>query len=156
MSTRKYVSRGFFLVAAILVIASLIGSSSRRTVASDTKAVAGIRYGYQLDSYRFRNRMFLRFWNSSGMQLDFDLPGYYPDQVQETRWLPGDGAIYIRMTVMRRDEAMATSAPVKLFYDFRSGELLLSAPIPLWRIPPGTKGDAWLTDEQFETMLAKH
>ncbi|MEO6393956.1 MAG: hypothetical protein ABIP75_19035, partial [Pyrinomonadaceae bacterium] len=128
MSARKYIARGFFLVAAIMVIASLIGSSSRRTVASDTKAVAGIRYGYQLDSYRFRNRMFLRFWNSAGMQLDFDLPGYYPDQVLEARWLPGEGAIYLRLTIMRREDSLTTSAPVKLLYDFRSGEMLLSAP----------------------------
>ena len=155
MSARKHIVRGFFLVAVIMIIAALIGVSSRRTVASDTKAVAGVRYGYQLESYRFRNRMFLRFWNSAGMQLDFDLPGYYPDQLQEARWLPGDGVIYLRMTVMRREDAAATPATVKLLYDFRSGELLLSAPVPLWRLPPSAKSDVWLTDEQFDAVLAK-
>jgi hypothetical protein len=155
MRTGRIFVRTLFIVAVIMIIAAVVGSSSRRTVSADAKAVNGIRYGYQLESYRFRDRLFLRFWSSSGMSLDFDLPGYYPRDLSEVRWLAGDGAIYLRATVAHREASGESAAPVKILYDFRSGELLLSSTIPLWRLPPTAKESVWLTDAEFEAALAR-
>lgn len=134
-----------------MLIAALIGSSSRRTVSSDSKSANGIRYGYQLESYRFRDRTFLRIWNSSGMSLDFDLPGYHPVGVEEARWIAADGTIYLRAAMVRRDGSTEKAGTLKLLYDFRSGELLISCPLPLWRTSADTN---WLSDQQFEAALA--
>ena len=154
MSARRNVVRIFLLLAALALVAALIGASSRRTVSADTKTANGVRYGYQLGSYRFRNRTFLRLWNSAGMSLEFDLPGYYPSGLDEARWLAANGAIYLRTTMVQRDGSGEKTGTLKLLFDFRSGELAVSCPLPLWRVAGGTGPDPWISDEQFETILA--
>jgi hypothetical protein len=149
---RRLLVRIFFLVASLMVIAAFIATSSRRTVSAETKSTNGIRYGYQLESYRFRDRMFLRFWNSAGLSLEFDLPGYAMGQLQETRWLAGDGAVYLHGMMAHRDGAGEATVPVKILFDFRSGELFVSSPAPLWRLPSSSD---WLTDAEFDAILAK-
>ncbi len=154
MSARRIVVRVILLLAALTLIAALIGASSRRTISTDSKAARGVRYGYQLESYRFRDRTFLRLWNSSGLELDFDLPGYRLQGLEEARWLVGDTVVYLRTRMVQRDGSGDKTGVMKLLYDFRNGELLLSSPLQLWRLSGESVPAAWITDEKFDAALA--
>jgi hypothetical protein len=153
MNTRRLITRAFLIVAALMLVAALVLTSSRRTVVSDTKGAEGVRYGYQLESYRFRNRMFLRFWSSTGLEFSLDLPGYSPRQIDEARWLANDSAIYLRAAVVHRDAGIEKTVPVRILFNFRSGRLLVASSLPLWRVPPGASGSKWLTDDEFDAAL---
>jgi hypothetical protein len=154
MNARRIVVRIVLLLAAVTLVASLVVVSSRRTVAADRKAAKGVTYGYELESYRFRDRTFLRIWNSSGLELNFDLTGYSLRGVDEARWLVSDTVIYLRTSMVQRDGSSDKSGVLKLLYDFRSGELLLSSPLQLWRVSAESVPAAWITDEKFEAALA--
>jgi hypothetical protein len=154
MNVRRLAVRSLLLLAAVALVVGFVVASSRRIVAADIKGVNGVRYGYQLDSYRFRNRRYLRLWNSSGMSLEFDLPGYYPSRVEEVRWLAADGAIYLRLAMGQRDGSGDKTGTMRLLFDFRSGELTVSCPLALWRIETPTNPTAWISDQQFEAALA--
>lgn len=153
MNARRIVVRVVLLLAAVTLIASLVVVSSRQTVAAERKAVNGVSYGYELESYRFRNRIYLHLWNSAGMSLVFDLPGYYHVQMEEARWLAGDGVIYLRGFVFHSEDN-AKNGIMKLLYDFRTSELVLSSPSPLWRISAETNPPVWISDTEFEVALA--
>lgn len=153
MKARRIIVRAFLLLAALILIGAVFAVSSRQTISADRKATNGISYGYELQSYRFRHRIYLHIWNSAGMSLDYDLPGYYQIQIDETRWLGNDGAIYLRGAILQRDGLIDKHARLGLLYDFRTGEFLLSCALPLGRLDSDSSAAAWVTDEQMEIAL---
>jgi hypothetical protein len=57
--------------------------------------------------------------------------------------------VYLNFRLKPFNDPVEAGAPVKLVYDFQRGELYVTSPLQLWRLP----GRRWLTEAEFQKVV---
>jgi hypothetical protein len=129
--------------------ALLVFFLSQTTLGFGEKCGGGYCWGYQLDQYRFSKRTRLTISGSWGLHLEYELPRMQMERANDDRWLEDDRAVYLNFRLKPFNDPAAAGAPVKLVYDFQRGELYVTSPLQLWRLP----GRRWLTEPEFQKVV---
>src|SRR5262245_37067439 len=133
-------SRKFTLsvIAIVLALAGLVGyfHYATKMVASGEKFddFVYVRYGYELEQYRFQPKIRFALWHSRGMRLGYELDWSTIERVIEERWLPHNRAIYLRLNINSHDSEGIRIHPTRIIYDFERGELYTQSHHMLWRL----------------------
>jgi len=116
-----------------------------------------VRYGYELEQYRFEPKMRFTLWHSRGMRLRYELDWSTIERVIEERWLPRNRAIYIRLNIISHDSEGKRIRPTKIIYDFERGELYTQSNHMLWRLLFCREPHCghYLTEEEFNSILSQ-
>ena len=151
---RKLVGLGVLLV--LLAVLGFIWAyfNSTKNIASGERNTKQADWGYAVEQYRFRDRMRLNLWSDSSLfsgssQATFDLSSISISRILEERWLAESRAVYLSMLV-HTDEL---EQPAKVIYDFQRGEMYMSSPANLWRVPNEGDKNLKMTEAEFQAVL---
>jgi hypothetical protein len=128
-------------------------STARETFAtSERRDEFGENIGYNIEQYRFRNRVLLDFKAGTRSSLKGDLSPLRIDRIAEQRWLSNGRAIYLNLLV--KPDSRTTPSPARMIYDFQRGEMFVASPISMWRTP--SSGNRWMSEAEFDGVLARY
>lgn len=155
-STRRILLAAFVIATAAAFGVVSFAFSSKVLIGFGQQCSGNLCWGYRLDQSRFIARTRLSFWNSSGLNLSYDLPSGVIVPVNRDRWLDNGRAVYLNFRIQKTAGSKDLGDHVRIVYDFQRGAMYVSSPLPLWRnVDPRSpdSGHNWLTDSQLDIIL---
>jgi hypothetical protein len=155
-SIRKTLLAAFCIATAAAMGVLWFAYASKNSIGFGQQCSGGYCWGYRLDQSKFVPKTRLTLWDSSGLNLNYDLPPGAIVPVNRDRWL-GDGrAIYLNFRIQKTPNSQEPGDHVRIVYDFQLGSMHVSSPLALWRSGDRRSPDPghnWLTDNQLDLVL---